>query len=212
MKKSKHLLALMLMTIMTFTFISCSSGSSPEESALALYNISIKGDTSDAAKLNMTEEQAKELVASVQKDVLNSSSIPTDDTELADKFLNVLLTKIKTTECRTELVSKEGDSAIVKFHIKPLNFTKVIDTALENTLKDISILQDQEKFMKEYINNLVISLETVELLSTETEIDIEFEKADTAWVPKNSMDSQKVGSSAINVDGVDEVMQKHFKQ
>lgn len=206
MKIFKKLILTTLILTLSLSLVSCLGSIKPDDAALALVNIAVKGDVSQASKLKISKDEAQKIYD--QYTDLNDLDLGIKmTTEQKEDFRTALLAKLKDCSFRTEVVSETKDTAVVKIFVTPIDLTTVLKECCTNAFKDVSLANinsfDPEEAL---VAELIPALKNAKILERETDVEVTLKKEKNTWVPLYSHEFDDVAEACLSDDGIDELM------
>ncbi|OPJ65073.1 DUF5105 domain-containing protein [Clostridium oryzae] len=200
MKKTKNILALLLITFMIPVIaIGCKAKPKvgPDESAKAFYNYIIKSDSKGLTKIYGNKKDYDGIRDSIKKEYISglkssnkSSGIAMTDGQ-AESIYNSLMSALSKASVTTQVKSKNDKTAQVKVKSQYVNVPKTLGKVVQETTKNFrpGKTADKNKIMKKFVNsyvkNLVSELKKAKPSSDMKEKTFKFVLKDNVWLPAN---------------------------
>lgn len=195
--KNKKFTSLLLATMLLLSCIvtGCGKSITPKESAQICWEVGT-GDISNASKINMTEEEAKNLLKRSKentgkkfKDIVNASGL-TITNEQINELCDSTSELTKKATVTIEEVSNDGKTAQVKYKTTYIDAKKLGEKAGNDALEYIKTLgltsekEAMDKYSEVAINNLINEYKNATYNGDTKEKIFTFEKEREFWLPK----------------------------
>lgn len=179
----------------------------PAESAEIFWNITAKAEASGIEKLGYSKEFGDKLVsysskkvAQQMKDEFSEMGASLSDDEVQN-LVQAFINGLSKNTAQYEEISKDDDTAKVKITSTSLDFSSIVEAAVNKTTNDAiaSGNSDTQQLMQAYCTNLINEINNAQPVSRPTnQITIDFTKVADLWLPSNMDDfAEDISSMCI---------------
>lgn len=195
----KVVLVVMSMLLVLTLAVGCTSKpkANAAESAKILYDLYVKGDIKDVAKLGMKEDEAKEALDLMKKTFvatfgagLKATGLTITEEQIV-QIVEARMEGIKKLEGTTEIVSETKESAEVKLSTTYFDEMGMQDKIVEEVLVEVeamSLTSEQEvldKMTELFINKLIESYKNIAPAADKKSETFKFIKEKNVWIAED---------------------------